>query len=280
MGHLIPLAELAKRVAARHGATATLFTLASTASATQGAFLATLPPSVSHRTLLPVDLSDLNTGSTLIETLMAEECSRSLPSLRDILAELKRTTRLVAFVTDLFGIDAFDAAVGMRRLIFFPGSLHAVPLMLHLPEIVVSVPGEFWDLAEPLRLPRCVQILGPDVFSTLHKASTISGIVYSHTEKHRSNYVAPNHHKIHTTTPRLQPTVHTATPRLQHTLQMKVHPKQDNKHGQQEFQHIIQSRCRYALEHSIQICERSPVPPSPTFDILPSGWLSHPPLRG
>jgi hydroquinone glucosyltransferase len=171
MGHLIPLAELAKRVAARHGATATLFTLASTASATQRAFLATLPPSVSHRTLLPVDLSDLNTGSTLIETLMAEECSRSLPSLRDILAELKRTTRLVAFVTDLFGIDAFDAAVGMRRLIFFPGSLHAVPLMLHLPEIVVSVPGEFWDLAEPSRLPRCVQILGPDVFSTLQNRS-------------------------------------------------------------------------------------------------------------
>jgi hydroquinone glucosyltransferase len=138
------------------------------ASATQRAFLATLPPFVSHKTLLPGDLSDLNTGSTLIEKLMAEECSRSLPSLRDILAELKRTTRLVTFVTDLFGIDA---AVGMRRLIFFPGSLHVVALMLHLPEIVVSVPGVFWDLAEPLRLPGCVPILGPDVFSTLHNRS-------------------------------------------------------------------------------------------------------------
>jgi hydroquinone glucosyltransferase len=67
----------------------------------------------------------------------------------------------VAFVTDLFGIDAFDAAVRMRHLIFFPGSLHAVALMLHLPEIVVSIPGEFWDLAEPVRLLGCVPILGP-----------------------------------------------------------------------------------------------------------------------
>jgi hydroquinone glucosyltransferase len=82
-------ARQAPRRTARHGATATLFTFTSTASATQRAFLATLPPSVSHKTLLPVDLSDLNTGSTLIETLMAEECSGSLPSLCDILAELK-----------------------------------------------------------------------------------------------------------------------------------------------------------------------------------------------
>ena len=46
MGHLIPLAEQAKRLASRHGATATLITFASTASATQHGFLASLPPAV------------------------------------------------------------------------------------------------------------------------------------------------------------------------------------------------------------------------------------------
>ncbi|KAE8768393.1 hypothetical protein D1007_60132 [Hordeum vulgare] len=50
MGHLIPLAELAKRLAARHGATATLITFASTASATQRGFL--LPPAA-HLLALP-----------------------------------------------------------------------------------------------------------------------------------------------------------------------------------------------------------------------------------
>jgi len=59
MGHLIPLAELAKCLASRHGATATLFTFASTASATQRALLVSLPPSVASRALPPVDLSDL-----------------------------------------------------------------------------------------------------------------------------------------------------------------------------------------------------------------------------
>ncbi|VAH70761.1 unnamed protein product [Triticum turgidum subsp. durum] len=64
MGHLIPLAELAKRLAARHGATATLITFASTASATQRAFLASLPPAITSLSLPPVDLSDLPADAT------------------------------------------------------------------------------------------------------------------------------------------------------------------------------------------------------------------------
>lgn len=36
---------------------------------------------------------------------------------------------------------------------FIPGNLHVLSLILHLPELDVSIPGEFRDLAEPLRLP-------------------------------------------------------------------------------------------------------------------------------
>ncbi|KAG2558570.1 hydroquinone glucosyltransferase-like [Panicum virgatum] len=173
MGHLIPLAELAKRLASRHGATATLLTFASTASATQRAFLASLPPAVSSRALPPVDLSDLPRGAA-IETLMSEECARSVPALTGILRDLRRTTRLVAFVADLFGADSFDAAraAGVaRRYIFFPTNLHVLTLLLHLPELDASVPGEFRDLAEPLRLPGCVPIPGPDVLMPLQDKS-------------------------------------------------------------------------------------------------------------
>jgi hydroquinone glucosyltransferase len=113
MGHLIPLAELAKRLASRHGATATLITFASAASATQRALLASLPPAVSSLSLPPVDLSDLPSDAA-IETLMSEECARSLPALTRVLSELGEATtatgRLVAFVADQFGIDSFDAA--------------------------------------------------------------------------------------------------------------------------------------------------------------------------
>uniref|UniRef100_A0A0A8YT67 Glycosyltransferase n=1 Tax=Arundo donax TaxID=35708 RepID=A0A0A8YT67_ARUDO len=176
MGHLIPLAELARRLASRHGATATLLTFASTASATQRAFLATLPPSVASRPLPPVDLSDLPRGAA-IETRMSEECARSVPALTGILAWLRETTRLVAFVTDMFGLRSFDAArdAGVeRRYLFLPVNLHAVSLLLHIPELVASVPGEFRDLAEPVRLPGCVPIPGPDIISPLQDRSNPS----------------------------------------------------------------------------------------------------------
>ncbi|KAL6902014.1 hypothetical protein ACP4OV_004890 [Aristida adscensionis] len=175
MGHLIPLAELAKRLVSRHGATATLITFASTASATQRAFLASLPPSIGSLSLPPVDLSDLPAGGAPIETLMSEECARSVPALAEILARLKETTRLAAFVTDLFGGDAFEAArvAGVeRRYMFFPGNLHGLMLMLHLPELDVAVAGEFRDLAEPVRLPGCVPIPGPDLVSPMQDRSS------------------------------------------------------------------------------------------------------------
>ena len=173
MGHLIPLAELAKRLAARHGATATLITFASTASATQRAFLASLPRAVTSLSLPPVDLSDLPPDAA-IETLMSEECVRIVPALTAILSELKETTRLVAFVADLFGADSFDAAAAAgvaRRCLFFPTNLHVLTLILHLPELDVSIPGEFRDLAEPVRLPGCVPIPGPDILSPLQDKS-------------------------------------------------------------------------------------------------------------
>ncbi|EES10040.1 hydroquinone glucosyltransferase [Sorghum bicolor] len=190
MGHLIPLAELAKRLASRHGATATLITFASTASATQRAFLASLPPAVTSLSLPPVDLSDLPRGAA-IETLMSEECARSVPALTSILLDLKRTTggRLAAFVADLFGADSLDAAraAGVRRrCIFFPTNLHALTLMLHLPELDASVSCEFRDLPEPLRLPGCVPIPGPDILMPLQdKANPCYRWMVHHGGKYR-----------------------------------------------------------------------------------------------
>ncbi|KAF8694297.1 hypothetical protein HU200_038438 [Digitaria exilis] len=180
MGHLIPLAELAKRLAARHAVTTTLLTFASTASATQRAFLASLPPSISPVTLPPVHLSDLPPDA-LIETRMSVECTRSLPALTAILAEL--TPRPAAFVTDLFGMDAFDSArrAGVeRRCLFFPGSIHSLTLFLHLPELSAATPGEFRDLAEPVRLPGCVPIPGVDMLSPLQERSSPAYAVMVH----------------------------------------------------------------------------------------------------
>ncbi|CAO2144631.1 unnamed protein product [Urochloa humidicola] len=175
MGHLIPLAELAKRLASRHGVTATLITFASTASATQRAFLASLPSTISSLSLPAVDLSDLPRGAA-IETLMSEECLRLVPALTETLLTLKRdpTRRLVAFVADLFGADSLDAArdAGVqRRYIFFPTNLHVLTLMLNLPELDKTVAGDFKDLPEPLCLPGCVPVPPEDILMPVQERS-------------------------------------------------------------------------------------------------------------
>jgi hydroquinone glucosyltransferase len=188
MGHLIPLAELAKRLSSRHGITATLLTFASTASATQRAFLDSLPTAIASRSLPPVDLSDLPKGAA-IETLMSEECARSVPALTALLLELRRGARLVAFVADLFGADAFDAAVAAgvaRRCLFFPANLHVLTLILHLPELDVTVPGDFRDLPEPLRLPGCVPVPGRDILMPIQdKSNPCYGWMVHHGAKFR-----------------------------------------------------------------------------------------------
>ncbi|CAL4983654.1 unnamed protein product [Urochloa decumbens] len=188
MGHLIPLAELAKRLASRHGVTTTLVTFASTASTTQRAFLSSLPPAISSLSLPPVDLSDLPRGAA-IETLMSEECLRLVPALTSLLLDLKKTTRLVAFVADLFGADSLDAAAAAgveRRCIFFPTNLHVLTLILSLPELDATVAGEFRDLAEPLRLPGCVGIPGEDILMPLQdKTNPAYRWMVHHGQKYR-----------------------------------------------------------------------------------------------
>ena len=121
------------------------------------------------RALPPVHLSDLPSGAPN-ETLMSEECACSVLAFAVVLSWSSGAGPLVVFVTDHISVDAFDAerAAGVRRRwLFFPGSIHAPTLFLHLPELAASVQDEFHDLIEPLRLPGCLPIPGPDVIPPL-----------------------------------------------------------------------------------------------------------------
>jgi hydroquinone glucosyltransferase len=172
MGHLIPLAELAKLLVTKHGFTATLMTFASTASKTQQAFLSSLPSTISPLSLPPVSLSDLPSDSA-IETLMSVESIRLIPAITSALEELKTRHTVVGFVADLFGADTFDAAheAGLRRYLFFPTNLLSLSLLLHLPEIDAHLTCEFKDLQEPVQLPGCVPIPGTEILMPLQDRS-------------------------------------------------------------------------------------------------------------
>ncbi|KAL6629170.1 hypothetical protein ACP70R_028935 [Stipagrostis hirtigluma subsp. patula] len=187
IGHVAPLAELARRLHAAHGFTATVLTFASSDSAAQRAFLASLPPAVGAASLPPVPLGDLPAGAA-IETLLSVEAQCSVPAVAAVLSRLKSTANLVAYVADLFGADTLQAArdAGVPRYLFFPSNLLMLSLMLHLPRLDAVVAGEFRDLPEPVRLPGCVPVPGADILQPLQdRASDAYRWMLHHGERYR-----------------------------------------------------------------------------------------------
>lgn len=187
MGHLIPLAELGKRLVHRHGLSVTFITYAESASKAQRALLDSLLPSITSVELPPFDLSDLRPDAK-IETRMSVASARSVPAVANVLRGLKESHLLVAFVADLFGADTFDAArdVGVPAYLFFPSNFLALSVFLRLPELDREFPCEFRDLPTPVKLPGCVPIPGRDILAPLQdrKDDAYSWIVH-HGNKYR-----------------------------------------------------------------------------------------------
>ncbi|KAH7658195.1 hydroquinone glucosyltransferase protein [Dioscorea alata] len=172
MGHLIPIAELAKLLVSHHGFSVTFITFAESASNAQQAFLDALPSTITSIQLPPVSLSDLPSG-TAIETLISLASLRSLPALRSILLDLQKSTNLVAFIADLFGADTFDVAKELQipPYMFFPSNLLLLSLLLHLPDLDTKMTCEFKDLPTPVELPGCVPIPGTEILQPLQDRS-------------------------------------------------------------------------------------------------------------
>lgn len=188
MGHVVPVAELARRLHAEHGFTATVVTYASSDSAAQRAFLASLLPAVGSASLPAVPLDDLVAAGAAIETLLSVEAQRSVPALAALLAGLGKDGSLVAFVADLFGADTLRAArdAGVPAYLFFPSNLLMLSLMLHLPRLDAELDGEFRDQPEPVRLPGCVAVPGADILQPLQdRTSDAYRWMVHHGERYR-----------------------------------------------------------------------------------------------
>lgn len=168
MGHLIPLVELAKRLVSHHGFSATFLIFSNFSSPTQSDFLASLRPSISSLSLPYIALDDIPVDAR-IETTIATLVSRSVPHVRDALISLKRTTRLVAFVPDLFGSDLLPIAkeLSIPHYVFFTSNCMALLFFLHLPSVHEITTCEYRDLPEPLLLPGCLPLPGKDFLDTV-----------------------------------------------------------------------------------------------------------------
>lgn len=171
-GHLIPFAELAKTLVARHGFAVTIITFAASASKAQDAVLSSLPPAIASLALPAVPLDDLPADAGIV-TIMSVAASRSNFFIRTELSRLKASSNLVAFVGDLFATDAFAVArgLGVPPYMFFTSNLLTLSILLHLPELDASVACEYRDLPEPLRLPGCIPVPGPELLRPVQDRS-------------------------------------------------------------------------------------------------------------
>ncbi|KAH7850332.1 hypothetical protein Vadar_031099 [Vaccinium darrowii] len=166
MGHLIPLAEFAKRLVLTHNFSATFLipTDPGRLPAAQKSFLDSLPAGINYVLLPPVNFDDLP-NDVGAETRISLAVVRSLPALRDALKSLVSGFRVVALVVDLFGTDAFDVAAefNVSPYIFYPSTAMALSLFLHLPKLDESVSCEYRDLPEPVQIPGCIPVHGKDL---------------------------------------------------------------------------------------------------------------------
>uniref|UniRef100_M8BUD8 Putative hydroquinone glucosyltransferase n=1 Tax=Aegilops tauschii TaxID=37682 RepID=M8BUD8_AEGTA len=161
MGHLIPLAELARRLAVDRGFAATIVTLTNLSdAAADAAVLSSMPASVSTAVLPAVALDDLPPGVGF-GTLMFELLRRSLPPLHALMGSVAGPGPAAALVCDFFGTAALPLAadLGVPGYVFFPNSFTLVSVMRRLAELHDgAAPGEYRDLPDTLRLPGCVPL--------------------------------------------------------------------------------------------------------------------------
>uniref|UniRef100_A0ACD5ZFE1 Uncharacterized protein n=1 Tax=Avena sativa TaxID=4498 RepID=A0ACD5ZFE1_AVESA len=159
-GHLIPLAELARRLVEHHGFAATLVTFTDLISSPE--VLSGIPASVSTAALPSVPLHDLP-AATPIETVLFELVRRSLPHLRTL---LRSAAHLAALVPDFFCSAALPLAaeLGVPAYVFIPTNLTSLTVMRRTVDLHDGVPqGEHRDLPDPLELPGGVSLRRADL---------------------------------------------------------------------------------------------------------------------
>ena len=168
MGHLIPLIELARRLALSHeGLSVAIVTVSTDDQPPSSSSSATisLPKPITHIPLPPVATHDFPQDSK-IETRISLTIKLSLPHLRRVFETLLAGSRRIAtLVVDVFGSDAYDVAAefDVPTFLFITSTFTFLSLCFHLPELDSIFSCEFRDLPEPIRAPGCLPLRGEDI---------------------------------------------------------------------------------------------------------------------
>ncbi|KAK8939116.1 Hydroquinone glucosyltransferase [Platanthera zijinensis] len=159
IGHLIPFVELAKRLV-HQNLTATIITFSDLSSHVQQSLLSSLPVGISSVSLPLIPLDDLPANAHVV-TRLSHMIARSIPFLRLILQNLQKfNTRIVAYITDLFGGDTLSVAteLSIPRYVFFTSNFFYFSFFHNLPHLY----SESGGVHHTLSLPGCVRLHARD----------------------------------------------------------------------------------------------------------------------
>nr|CAB3463507.1 unnamed protein product [Digitaria exilis] len=176
MGHLIPFAELARRLVSDHGLAATLL-FASATSPPSDQYLAvasSIPATGVDLVTLPAPPPSPSPAASALPPSSASARARAelavdanLPRARELARAL--APQLAAVVVDMVvGARARDVAaeVGVPLYVFFTSPWMTLSLLLHLPELDAGEHRDD-DAGEPIRLPGCVPIHAHELPSSM-----------------------------------------------------------------------------------------------------------------
>ncbi|KAL6888987.1 hypothetical protein ACP4OV_010013 [Aristida adscensionis] len=168
VGHLMPLAELARRLVAHHGFAATLVTFATdtSAPAARSAVLSSLPAAGVATVTVPAAPGDDLSADAVKAGDFLEPIRRAIPNLRALLHSISSTAQLAAVVPDFFCFDALPLAaeLGVPAYVFYPTNLAALAILRCAVELNdgAAAAGEYRDLPDPLLLSRHVSLRRAD----------------------------------------------------------------------------------------------------------------------
>ncbi|PKU68169.1 hydroquinone glucosyltransferase-like [Dendrobium catenatum] len=185
IGHLTPLAQLAKRLVLNHKLSATIITFSDLSSGIQQSLLSSLPNGVTSVSLPAIPLDDLSINTHIV-TRLSVMISRSVPFLRETLLTLQKTRHIVAYIIDHFGGETLSLAseLSIPRYIFCTTNFFYLSFLLNLPSLYHDKhddhnPNQF------LFLPGCTPLHRKDYSrSAIDKNSEVFQWMLRHSKHH------------------------------------------------------------------------------------------------
>jgi len=177
MGHLIPVAELVKRLSGSHGLSITFITckwmFSPRLMAAYSENVASSGLDINFIQLPDVEIEE-GAQHMKLETHLSKLVEKSKGSVENALRSLVDSASPVsAFITDFFCSTMFDVTAELRipTYVFFTCAASLLSVMLSLPKIVSEIPISFKDADFPIEVPGTPPIPGRDMPTPLQDRS-------------------------------------------------------------------------------------------------------------